>query len=94
MDSEQKLNLIERMYIGLDKMDISQEQKDYFKAHFGKLMDKIYEDDSWDPYTKAYLDGMEKIDQLVKEKKAGTVCLLHNCEKCPKEEEHEVDKGK
>ncbi len=85
MSPEQKVRLLERMYIDFDKADISQEQKDYLKQNLRNLMDRMDAEDCWSPVTQAYLDGMDKVDQLLKENKEGKVCLLHDCDTCPKE---------
>ncbi len=91
MSPEQLGKFLGRLLADIDKMDIPDGNKEMLKESGTKLFLKMTEEGGcWDPHTQAYLDGMDKLDALIKEKKAGTVCLLHNCEKCTTEGDHEV----
>lgn len=85
MSPEQRTRILERMDRDFDKMDISEYGRNILKDTYRELLDKLVETSSWSPATKAYLDGMDKLDELIRAKKDGKVCLLHDCESCPKE---------
>lgn len=86
MSPEQKARFLERMCRDYDAMEVPQDVKDHFKETSRQLLDKLEQNGSWSPVTQSYLDGMEKIDEILKNNESGKVCLLHDCDTCPKQD--------
>lgn len=72
MSPEQKARILAKMYADFDAMEISQQAKDCLKEHTSKLMDRMEETGNWDPLTKHYLEGLDKLDKMIKSLKDGS----------------------
>lgn len=73
MTPERKARILAKLLHDFDELDMPQQDKDAMKESAKKLMDKLEENDSWDPIMKKCFEELDELGEVIDRLKKGTL---------------------